>query len=79
MANKKPIFTKRVSAGTRVYYMDAHKDGKGQFYLSITEIPTEKNPGKKERQRIFIHQANLGEFTGALEEIITQIKNDAER
>lgn len=75
---KQPIFTKRVSAGTRVYYMDAHKDSKGQFYLSITEIPTEKNPGRRERQRIFIHHANLGEFTDALEEIITQIRNEAE-
>ena len=52
----KPVFTKSISAGTRVYYIDANKDKKGQYYVSISEIPTDKTPGVKKRQRIFIMQ-----------------------
>lgn len=43
----KPVFTKSISAGTRVYYIDANKDKKGQYYVSISEIPTDKTPGVK--------------------------------
>ena len=50
----KPVFTKSISAGTRVYYIDANKDKKGQYYVSISEIPTDKTPGVKKRQRILI-------------------------
>ncbi len=72
-----PIFSKRVSAGTRVYYVDARIDRKGQKYISLSEIPTDKSPGKKERQRIFLHAENVDKFAEALAEVATYIKNDA--
>jgi len=76
--DKKPIYCKSVSAGTRVYYMDAHKDKNGKPYLSISEIPTDRAP-KKKRQRIFIYQENFGEFAKAFAEITNLINNDSER
>ena len=75
----KPVFTKSISAGTRVYYNDANKDKKGQYYVSISEIPTDKTPGVKKRQRIFIHTERLDEFANAFAEITECIKNDTER
>lgn len=74
---KKPIHSKRVSAGTRVYYVDVHKDNKGQFYLAISEIPTDRKPGKKKRQRVFVHSRNMDKFMEALTDISTLIKNDS--
>ena len=75
MAENKPIFSRRISAGTRVYFIDAHVDKKSQPYLSISEIPTDKNPGKKKRQRIFIHTENVDQFSEALAEVAEFIKN----
>lgn len=71
----KPTKTVRVSAGTRIYYFDAHKDKKGQPYISITEVPVDRSPGKKSRQRIFIHAEDLDSFADAFAEIAKSIKS----
>lgn len=75
----KPIISKRISAGTRVYYIDAHTDRKGQPYMSISEIPTDKSPGKKKRQRIFLHVENVDQFAQAFAEVANHIKNESQR
>lgn len=75
----KPTFSKRVSGGTRVYYIDTHKDSKGSPYIAISEIPTDKSKGPKKRQRIFLHPEHLDEFQEALNAAIYNIKNDIER
>lgn len=71
----KPTFSKRVSAGTRIYYFDAHKDPKGHNYISITEVPVARSPGQKKRQRVFIHQEDFEPFIVALAETITKVDN----
>lgn len=75
----KPTISKCISTGTRVYYIDAHTDRKGQPYMSISEIPTDKSPGKKKRQRIFLHKENIEQFAQAFAEVADQIKNDSQR
>lgn len=72
----KPTFTKQISAGTRVYYIDAHVDRKGQQYMAISEIPTDKSPGSKKRQRIFIHAENIEQFSHAFAEVAEKIKEN---
>ncbi|MBD5231911.1 MAG: PUR family DNA/RNA-binding protein [Bacteroidales bacterium] len=74
---EKPTFSKRISAGTRVYYIDVHIDRKGQPYVAISEIPTDKSPNKKQRQRIFLHRENIEKFARAFAEVATHIKNDS--
>ena len=72
-----PLFSKRISAGTRVYYIDAHKDRKGQTYISISEIPTDAHPDKeKKRRRIFVHKEVLKSFLDNLTEVINSITDD---
>lgn len=75
----KPTISKRISAGTRVYYIDAHNDRKGQPYISISEIPTDKSPSKKKRQRIFLHAKNVDQFAQAFAEVANHIKNESQR
>lgn len=69
------IFSKRVSAGTRIYYVDVRKDSKESHYLVISEIPTSRANGKQKRQRIFIHHEHLDAFNEALNAAIEHIKN----
>lgn len=78
MADKKPIHSKRVSAGTRVYYLDAHKDRNNKRYLAISEIPTERSP-QQTRRRIFLYEENIEAFAKAFAEITDKLKNDTER
>ncbi|MCM1337743.1 MAG: DUF3276 family protein [Candidatus Amulumruptor caecigallinarius] len=72
MEKAKPIYSKRISAGTRVYYLDVLKDKNGKSYISISEIPTSRSPQKK-RQRIFVYQENLEAFKEALGDISDRI------
>lgn len=69
-------FSRSISTGTRVYYVDAHIDRKGQPYMSISEIPTGKMPDKKKRQRIFLHVENLDAFAEAFAEVAAHIKHE---
>ena len=73
----KPIKSKRVSGGTRVYYFDVRKDKRDKKYLAISEITTDDSP-KKKRQRIFIHSENIKEFVDVLTEMAEEIKNGTE-
>lgn len=74
-----PTKTVSVSAGTRIYYFDALTDNKGQHFLSISEIPVDRSPGHKKRQRLFIHHEDLDRFGEAFAEIASHIKNVTER
>jgi hypothetical protein len=71
MANT--TFSKRVSAGTRLYYFDICSDRNGSEYLSITEVPTDRSPGNKKRQKIFIHSEDLVAFIEAAHEAANKI------
>lgn len=75
----KPTFSKRVSGGTRIYYIDTHKDSKGSPYIVVSEVPTDRTKGPQKRQRIFLHLERLEEFQEALNAAIDNIKNDIER
>jgi hypothetical protein len=68
-----PTFTKRVSAGTRLYYFDICADKHGSEFLSITEVPTERNPGNKKRQKIFIHAEDIPAMLEAFAESASKI------
>lgn len=73
----KPIKTVRVSAGTRIYYFDTYLDKKGHPYISIAEVPVDHNPGKKGRQRIFVHAEDIDKFAAAFAESSEHIQNDS--
>lgn len=56
-----------MSAGTRVYYIDACLDHNGGHYLQIAEIPT---VGGKKRQRMIIYAEKVREFVDALLDVV---------
>lgn len=74
----KAKFTKRISAGTRVYYIDVHADRKNQPYIAISEVPTDKSKGSKKRQRIFVHAEFVDGVAEAFAEAVQFMKNETE-
>ena len=74
----KPIISRQISAGTRVYYIDVHKDHKGQKFISMSEIPTDRMPGEKRRQRIFLYGENIEQFAKAFDEVAQFIKDESD-
>ena len=74
-----PTKTVCISAGTRIYYIDARKDSKNHPYLTLAEVPVDRSPGKKKRQRIFIHVEDVDKFAAAFQEMAAHIKNESQR
>lgn len=71
-------YSTRVSGGTRIYYLDVHTDKKGSPYITITEVPTEKNPARRERQRVFIHREDFDKFAAAFAEVANFINSSSQ-
>lgn len=69
-----PKLSKRISAGTRVYYIDVHEDRKSQPYVSISEIPTSSSH-HKDRHRIFLFGKTVERMARALEEVAQHLRN----
>lgn len=70
--------TRQVSAGTRVYYMDARKDTQGNAYLTVTEVPTSDKRQREKRERVFVHREHLEAFIKALGEVAAEILSEPE-
>lgn len=62
-------FSKRVSAGSRVYFFDVHTDRKGSPYITISEL-TKATGG---RSCIFLHTEDFAKFSDALSEAVAAV------
>lgn len=67
---KKPIISKTVKAGSRIYYFDVRKDSKGNNYISVTEMAKKNNRNRPIRNSVFIHDEHIEEFCKTLVEIV---------
>ncbi|MDR0427862.1 MAG: PUR family DNA/RNA-binding protein [Dysgonamonadaceae bacterium] len=75
------IFSRAISAGKRIYYLDVKENQKGELFLIITEskkiIGKEENsPVLFEKHKIFLYKEDFGKFSDALNEAITYIKEN---
>lgn len=61
--DNKPIWSKSIGAGGRVYHVDVRLDSRQQHYVTLTEIPKDD---KKARKRVFIHHEHLGSLIDSL-------------
>jgi hypothetical protein len=75
------IFSKTITAGKRIYYLDVKRNRKGELFLIITEskkIADENNMQNVhfEKHKIFLYKEEFEKFTNALNEIIQFIKDN---
>jgi len=76
------VFSKSVSSGKRIYYLDVKKNRQGKLFLTITEskkvlIQDSSQPAVHfEKYKIFIFKEDLDNFLSALNETISYIKDN---
>ena len=70
-----PLKTITISGGTRVYYVDVHKDSKDHHYVVETEISTDKDR-QQHKQRIFLHEEHIRKMGEALIEMADWIARE---
>lgn len=75
---KEELFSKRVRAGKRTYFIDVRATRGDDFYLTITESKKRFRNGNYvyEKHKIFLYKEDFAKFTEALQEAIDHIKND---
>jgi len=67
------LFTRRVKAGKRVYFIDIKKNRKGDLYMAISEKRRLKD-GSVKRTRVVVFQEDLLKFEDAFNEVLMDMK-----
>ncbi|MCC6011543.1 PUR family DNA/RNA-binding protein [Candidatus Caldipriscus sp.] len=67
------LFSKRVKAGRRIYFIDIKKNKKGDLYLSISEKRKEKD-GSVKRTRVIVFEEDVMKFEDAFNEVVVDLK-----
>jgi len=72
------IFSKRVKAGKRTYFLDVKATRSEDYYLTITESKRKpKGDGfTYEKHKIFLYKEDFGKFVKALNESVDHIKEE---
>lgn len=70
---KESIFSKRINAGSRTYFIDVKESVKGSKYLTICE--SRKVDGKWQRNRIMVFEDQIQSFFNALKEAAPSLKD----
>jgi len=74
---RKEIFTEKISAGKRTYFVDVKETVGGDRYLVMSE--SRPKNGDFERSRIMIFQENVWPFLKVLGKASALFKKDTER
>jgi len=67
------LATKKLSAGSRTYFIDLKETKKGDKYLQVTESRRGKD-GKNMRSSLFLFQDRAREFQEGLDEMVSHRK-----
>jgi hypothetical protein len=67
------LFSKRVKAGRRIYFIDIKKNKKGNLYLAISEKRKEKD-GSVKRTRVIVFEEDVMKFEDAFNKVVVDLK-----
>jgi hypothetical protein len=67
------LFSKRVKAGRRIYFIDVKRNKKGNLYLAISEKRKEKD-GSVKRTRVIVFEEDVMKFEDAFNEVVVNLK-----
>lgn len=75
---KEELYSRRVRAGKRTYFIDVRATRGDDYYLTITESKKRFRNGAYvyEKHKIFLYKEDFAKFSEALQEAIEHIKRD---
>ncbi len=68
---KREVFSSRVRAGSRTYYLDIKVNSKNDNYLVISESKRVGEDNEKQRHRIMVFEEDIEKFSHSFFEIIS--------
>lgn len=69
------IYSKRIKAGKRTYFLDVKATRGNDYYLTITESKR-KQGNQYIRHKIFLYKEDFNKFQEGLEEVINHVKTE---
>ena len=67
------LYSKRVKAGRRIYFIDVKRNKKGNLYLAISEKRKEKD-GSVKRTRVIVFEEDISKFEDAFKDVVVDLK-----
>ena len=75
--NREEVFSKRVKAGKRTYFIDVKPTNKGEdFFITITESKRRFDGYGYDKHKIFLYKEDFNKFTSGLAEVIDHVKTE---
>ena len=67
------VYSSRIRKGSRTYFFDVRRNGKGDYFLTITECKKANN--SVERHRIMIFEEDMSDFLDAFQTTLDEFSN----
>lgn len=70
------VFSKKIKAGKRVYYIDVKETRNKDYYIVITESKKRLDDDSFDKNKIFLYKEDFNKFAEGLLEALNHVKND---
>ncbi len=75
--DREELFSKRIKAGKRTYFIDVKPTNKGEdFFITITESKKRFDGYGYDKHKIFLYKEDFNKFSAGLAEVIDYVKSD---
>ena len=69
------VYSVRIKAGRRTYFIDVKESRERDFYITITESKI-AFPGEKVKYKIFLYKEDFNKFLNGLNEVVNHVKTE---
>jgi viroplasmin and RNaseH domain-containing protein len=70
------VYSKRIKAGKRTYFIDVKATRGNDFYITITESKRKEDGYGYAKHKIFLYKEDFNKFMDGMDEVIGYVKND---
>ena len=70
------VFSKKVRAGKRTYFVDVKATKGDDYYITITESKKRYEDGGYVKHKIFLYKEDFNKFSEAFTETVNYVKSD---
>lgn len=75
-SNRDEVYSKRIKAGKRTYFIDVKATRGNDYYITITESKRKEDGFGYSKHKIFLYKEDFNKFANGLSEVINYVKDD---
>lgn len=75
-SNRDEVYSKRIKAGKRTYFIDVKATRGNDYYITITESKRKEDGFGYSKHKVFLYKEDFNKFANGLAEVINYVKDD---